>query len=178
MKNNKDIGRYAGAILKTAEKSGQISVLSADLDSLLNLYKSCPELRLFLQSKRIILSNKIKILKTIFKDKISKFSLNVLLQLLENDMIIVLEQIIGRVQALLESKRDTLQIEVSTVSLIRDNELKNIANEIEKKLDKKIELVNTVDPNILGGVKLRVSNTIIDGSIATRLKKLSDLLYQ
>ncbi len=178
MKNNKDIGRYAEAILKTAEKSGNVSKLSADLDSLLNLYKTCPEVRFFLLSKRIISSNKIKILKTIFKDKISKFSLNVLLELLENDMIIVLEQIIGRVQALLESKRDTLQIEVSTASLIIDNELKKIANGIEKKLDKKIELVNTVDPNILGGVKLRVSNTIIDGSIATRLKKLSDLLYQ
>ena len=93
-------------------------------------------------------------------------------------MIIFLEQIVGRVQALLESKLETLQIEVSTASLIIENELKKIANEIEKKIDKKVELVNTVDPSILGGIKLRISNTIIDGSIATRLKKLSDLLYQ
>jgi F0F1-type ATP synthase delta subunit len=35
-----------------------------------------------------------------------------------------------------------------------------------------------VDPDILGGVKFRIGNTIIDGSIATRLQKLGATLYQ
>ena len=104
--------------------------------------------------------------------------MDILLQLLEDDMILVMEQIIKRVQVLIENKRDTVEIEVSTASSILDTELEKIAIEIGKKLEKKVELINTIDPNILGGVKLRISNTIIDGSIATRLKKLGDLLYQ
>ena len=35
-----------------------------------------------------------------------------------------------------------------------------------------------VDPDILGGVKFRIGNTIFDGSIATRLNKLGASLYQ
>ena len=104
--------------------------------------------------------------------------MDILIQLLEDDMILVIEQIIKRVQVLIENKRDTVEIEVSTASSILDTELEKIAIEIGKKLEKKVELINTIDPNILGGVKLRISNTIIDGSIATRLKKLGDLLYQ
>lgn len=178
MKSNKDIGKYAEAIFVTAEKISNIAELSMHLESLLNLYKTCPDIRLFLQSKRIKLSDKIKILRTIFNDTVSSFSLDILIQLLEDDMILVIEQIIKRVQVLIENKRDTVEIEVSTASSILDTELEKIAIEIGKKLEKKVELVNTIDPNILGGVKLRISNTIIDGSIATRLKKLGDLLYQ
>jgi F-type H+-transporting ATPase subunit delta len=178
MKSNKDINKYAEAIFIIAEKSGDILEISLQLKSLLHLYKTSPDIRLFLQSKRITFSNKSKILKVVFKNVLSDFSLNVLLQLLEDEMILVIEKIIKRVQVLIDSKRNTVEIEVSTASSISDNELENITNEIERKLDKKVELVNTIDPQILGGVKLRVSNTIIDGSIATRLKKLSDLLYQ
>ena len=178
MNNNKDIVKYAEAIFVTAEKISNITELSMHLESLLNLYKTCPDIRLFLQSKRIKLSDKIKILRTIYNDTASSFSLDILIQLLEDDMILEIEQIIKRVQVLIENKRDTVGIEVSTASSMLDTELEKIAIEIGKKLEKKVELVNTIDPNILGGVKLRISNTIIDGSIATRLKKLGDLLYQ
>ena len=67
---------------------------------------------------------------------------------------------------------------VSNKSPINDNELDGLVSGIEKKLEKKIEMETIVDPDILGGVKFRIGNTIIDGSIATRLQKLGATLYQ
>ena len=67
---------------------------------------------------------------------------------------------------------------VSNKSPINDNELYDLVSGIEKKLEKKIEMETIVDPDILGGVKFRIGNTIIDGSIATRLQKLGATLYQ
>ncbi len=67
---------------------------------------------------------------------------------------------------------------VSNKSPLNDNELYDLVSGIEKKLEKKIEMETIVDPDILGGVKFRIGNTIIDGSIATRLQKLGATLYQ
>ena len=178
MNNNKDINRYAEAIFQTAYKFGDISEISLQLKSLLYLFKTCPEIRFFLESKRIDKSTKTKIIKNLFKNTLSDFCLGVLNQLHEDEMLLVIEKIINRVRTLIELKRDIINVEVSTVSSVSDNELKSLIIEIEKKLDKKVEVLNKVDPDMVGGVKLRISNTIIDGSIATRLKKLGELLYQ
>ena len=49
-------------------------------------------------------------------------------------------------------------------------------NGLEKRLDKltgkKVEIEVVQDPQILGGIMIRVGNTMIDGSIAGRLKNL------
>ena len=50
-------------------------------------------------------------------------------------------------------------------------------NSIEKALNKKINLDNQSDPDMIGGVKLRIGNMVIDGSISQRLEKLKQSLY-
>ena len=68
MKNNREVKKYARAVFAVAKKSGQLSVVSQHLNSLLRVYKTSPELRLFLQSRRISLENKSKILQVVLKD--------------------------------------------------------------------------------------------------------------
>ena len=89
----------------------------------------------------------------------------------------ILEELIKRVQFLIESKSGALKVTVSPTSPLNDNELDDLGFGIEKKLNKKIDMEAVVDPDILGGVKFRIDNTIIDGSIATRLQKLGASLY-
>ena len=178
MKNNREVNKYAGAVFATAESSGQLSDVSEYLNTLLTTYKNSPDLRLFLHSRRIPLENKSKILNVVLKNVLSQFGFELLYQLLNDGQIQLLEEIIKRVQFLIESKSGSLKVTVSTTSPLNDNELDDLAFGIEKKLNKKIDLEAVVDPDILGGVKFRIGNTIFDGSIATRLDKLGVSLYQ
>ena len=178
MKNNREVKKYAGAVFAVADKSGQLSEVSLHLNSLLRVYKTSPELRLFLQSRRISLENKSKILRVVLKDVLSEFGFELIFQLLHDGRVQLLEEIIKRVQFLIDSKSGAMKITVSTTSPLNDNELDDLVSGIEKKLEKKIEMETIVDPDILGGVKFRIGNTIIDGSIATRLQKLGATLYQ
>ena len=178
MKKNREVNKYVGAVFAVAEKSGQLSEVSLHLNSLLRVYKTSPELRLFLQSRRISLENKSKILQVVLKDVLSEFGFELLFQLLNDGRVQLLEEIIKRVQFLIDSKSGAMKITVSTTSPLNDNELDDLVSGIEKKLEKKIEMETIVDPDILGGVKFRIGNTIIDGSIATRLQKLGATLYQ
>ena len=178
MKNNREVKKYAGAVFAVAEKSGQLSEVSLHLNTLLMMYKTSPELRLVLQSRRISLENKSKILQVVLKDVLSEFGFELIFQLLNDGRAQILEELIKRVQFLIDSKSGAMKITVSTTSPLNDNELDDLVSGIEKKLEKKIEMETIVDPDILGGVKFRIGNTIFDGSIANRLDKLGVSLYQ
>ena len=178
MKNNREVNKYAGVVFAVVENSGQLSNVSQHLNTLLTAYKSSPDLRLLLQSRQIPLENKSEILKVVLKEVLSKFGFELLFQLLNDGRIQILEEIIKRVQFLIDSKSGAMKVTVFTTTPLNDNELDDLALEIEKKLEKKIEMEAVVDPDIMGGVKFRIGNTIIDGSTATRLDKLGASLYQ
>ena len=178
MKNNREVNKYAGAVFAVAEGSGQLSDVSQRLNTLLTAYKTSQDLRLFLQSRRIPLENKFKILKVVLEDVLSEFEFELLVQLLNEGQIQLLEEIIKRVLILIDNKSGATKVTVTTSSLLNENEFTELVTGIEKKLEKKIEMESVVDTKIIAGVKFRVGNTIIDGSIATRLQKLEYSLYQ
>ena len=178
MENNREVNKYAGAVFAVAESSGQLSDVSQHLNTLLIAYKASPDLRLFLQSRRIPLGNKSKILKVVLEDVLSEFGFELLVQLLNDGQIQLLEEIIKRVLFLIDNKSGAMKVTVTTSSLLNENELDELVTGIEKKLEKKIEMESVVDTKIIAGVKFRIGNTIIDGSIATRLQKLEYSLYQ
>ncbi len=178
MKKNREVNKYAGAVFAVAEGSGQLSDVSQHLNTLLTAYKTSPDLRLLLQSRRILLENKSKILKVVLEDVLSEFGFELLVQLLNDGQIQLLEEIIKRVLFLIDNKSGAMKVTVTTSSLLNENELDELVTGIEKKLEKKIEMESVVDTKIIAGVKFRIGNTIIDGSIATRLQKLEYSLYQ
>ena len=178
MKNNREVNKYAGAVFAVAEGSGQLSDVSQHLNTLLTAYKTSPDLRLLLQSRRIPLENKSKILKVVLEDVLSEFGFELLVQLLNDGQIQLLEEIIKRVLFLIDNKSGAMKVTITTSSLLNENELDELVTGIEKKLEKKIEMESVVDTKIIAGVKFRIGNTIIDGSIATRLQKLEYSLYQ
>jgi F-type H+-transporting ATPase subunit delta len=49
---------------------------------------------------------------------------------------------------------------------------RQIGDEIGRQTGRKVELSTTVDPDVLGGIVLRVGNSILDASIRTRLERL------
>ena len=178
MKNNREVNKYARAVFAVADSSRQMSEVSQHLNTLLTVYKTSPDLRLFLQSRRIPLENKSQILQVVLKDVLSEFGFELLVQLLNDGQIQLLEEIIKRVLFLIDNKSGAMKVTVTTSSLLNENELDELVTGIEKKLEKKIEMESVVDTGIIAGVKFRIGNTIVDGSIATRLQKLEHSLYQ
>ena len=59
-----------------------------------------------------------------------------------------------------------------TVNQLNESELSDLKFNIKEKIDSDINIDNVVDNTILGGIKLKVGNTLIDGSLSTKLEKL------
>ena len=178
MKQSRETKKYAQAVFSVADKTDQLSDTIQRLDFLLNIYTSSPEFRLFLQSRRISPAEKMKILKKVFMDILSDLELGLLNHLLKKGHIQLLVAVIKKFGFIAQSVKTSLKVSISTAEQINPEGLLDIVRNIEQKLGKKVDADALVDPEILGGVKFRIGNTIVDGSIATRLQKLGNSLYQ
>ena len=96
MKQSRETKKYAQAVFVVADKTDQLSDTIQCFDILLNIYRSSPEFRLFLQSRRISPAEKLKILKKVFMDILSGLELELLHHLLEEGHIHLLEAVIKR----------------------------------------------------------------------------------
>ncbi len=72
------------------------------------------------------------------------------------------------------------QIDVTAYSIegIDKDIISTIVRGIEKLTGKKVELRTQTDKKLLGGLKLRVGNTIFDGSVANQMAKMKKVLLQ
>jgi len=178
MKQSREVKKYSQAVFSIADKSGQLTETIQRLAILLNIYASSPEFRLFLQSRRIAPTDKLKILQKVFIDILSDLELDLIHHLLEDGHIHLLEAVIKRLSFIVESAKTNLKVRVSTAEQMNPEELSEVVRSIEQRLGRKVDVDALVDPEILGGVKFRIGNTIVDGSIATRLQKLENSLYR
>ena len=71
-----------------------------------------------------------------------------------------------------EQENKILPVQISTATSLDEKIIKKIGDEIGEATGQKIELTADVDPDILGGIVLRVGNSILDASIRNRLENL------
>ena len=83
-----------------------------------------------------------------------------------------LEVINKKYQKLIQDSSGHINITAVTVNQLNELELSDLKFNIKEKIDSDININNVADSTILGGIKLKVGNTLIDGSLSTKLAKL------
>ena len=78
--------------------------------------------------------------------------------------------------SLYDESRGIMRVEAVTARPLSDAQKKALTGKLTQTLAKTIVLSNTVDKDILGGVKLRYGGVQLDGSVKTRLEKFEDAL--
>jgi F-type H+-transporting ATPase subunit delta len=69
-----------------------------------------------------------------------------------------------------ENKR--LEVRVTAAVPLDDAVVKRVGDEIERKTNRKVDLSSEVDPDIIGGLVLRVGNMVLDASLKAKLERL------
>jgi ATP synthase F1 delta subunit len=104
--------------------------------------------------------------------------INFLEALLERHRMPVIFRIRDRFNQMWEEENKLLPVEVTSAIELDEKTVKDIGKSIGDQVDRKIELSSKVDPEILGGVVLRVGNFILDASIRHRLDQLRKQVAQ
>ena len=177
-KNKRIITKYAQGLYKVALKEENVTQFSVRLHSIMNILKSVPELNQLFITRRVQIEDKMVMLKNILGDKISGIEMDLIVLLIENGHMLLYGEILKRFDYLLDKKSEITQVQITSSTRLPDDEVKKISSTIENKIQKKLNVKMDTDTSLVGGIKLRVGNTLIDGSVSNRLQKMRDTLIQ
>jgi F-type H+-transporting ATPase subunit delta len=104
--------------------------------------------------------------------------MNLLEALIERGRMPVIFRIKARYDDLWENERDLLQVEVTSAIELDKSTVSSIGDRIGEQTKRTVELSSRVDPDILGGIVVRVGNVILDASIRNRLDQLRKQVAQ
>ena len=164
---------YARAFLGAAEKAGRIEALLEEFDSLLSdVLDRFPELERTLASRLVSHEQTAVILDRVFGGRASPVMLNFLKVVSRHERLDCLRAIHRRTHAQYERMRGLVRVKVATAETIPDALAGRIADQLHDVLGGVPVLEQIVDPELIGGMVVRVGDTVYDGSIATQLENV------
>jgi F-type H+-transporting ATPase subunit delta len=98
--------------------------------------------------------------------------MNFLEALIERHRMPAIFRIRARYQDMWEDARDLLPVQLTSAIELDSSTVASIGERIGAQTKRTVELKSNVDPDILGGIVLRVGNVILDASIRNRLEQL------
>jgi F-type H+-transporting ATPase subunit delta len=97
---------------------------------------------------------------------------NFLQALIERHRMPAIFRIRTEYNALWDEARKLLPVQITSAIALGKDEVKSLGERIGKSVDRKVQVSAEVDPDIIGGVVLRVGNVVLDASIRNRLEQL------
>ena len=97
---------------------------------------------------------------------------NFLALLIENHRMPALFRVRRELDRMWQEVNKLLPVEITSAVELDAGVTKQIGEEIGRQTGRTVELTSTVDPDVLGGIVVRVGNSILDASIRTRLERL------
>ena len=104
--------------------------------------------------------------------------MNFLEALIERHRMPAIFRIRTRYEVLWDAEHKLLPVQVTSAVKLDDDTLSSIGRRIGEQTGLEVELSSYVDPDILGGIVLRVGNFILDASISNRLEQLRKQVAQ
>jgi F-type H+-transporting ATPase subunit delta len=98
--------------------------------------------------------------------------LNFLELLLENHRMPAIFRIRRSYDGLWEEHNRLLPVEITSAVELDEQTVRQIGDQIQEQTGRTVELSSTVEPDILGGIVVRVGNQVLDASIRNRLENL------
>jgi F-type H+-transporting ATPase subunit delta len=177
--NNKGVTKkYARALYNVAVQKDDVKQVSNRINYIVNVMRTVPEFSQLLQTHQISDDNKITILKNILHENISSLEVELVSDILKNNNILILTDIAKYFDYLVETDSNLINMTITSVTELSTDEVEHIKSNIESKLSKKVDVATKIDKNLIGGIKLRVGNIVVDNSISRRLDMLKNTLTQ
>ena len=171
--NESTIGRnYAEALLSLAKKSGDVEQWGELLDAIASAMSEDQTLRTFLESPKLAAAHKIEILDKALGRRVPKLFLRYIETVIQKRRQMLIPAIAIEYQTLIDESENRLHANVTVAREPVESEKEGLARQLSRLFGKQVVPHITHNPAILGGVIVRVGDTVMDGSVRKRLSVL------
>jgi F-type H+-transporting ATPase subunit delta len=165
---------YASSLFELAEEAGgleKIVEVGQELGQLCALTRTEPAFAEFLASPIIEKHKRSAVLGRIFRDRVTDLMLRFLLVLNNKGRLGHLKHIDVAYGEMVQEAHGRIDVDVYTAAPVDEKALRRIGQRIREVIEKEPVLHASVDESMLGGLTLRIGDQLMDGSVATRLRR-------
>ncbi len=169
--------RYASALFDLARESGSIETIESELVALQTSINGSAELRAFLKSPVYGRDEQLSAIGALAsKAGFGVLTSNFLKLIAQNRRLFALEDMIRAFRTLAASQRGEVSAEAATAAPMSDDQIKALRLEIERMVGKAVNLETRVDPDLLGGLVVKIGSKMVDASLKTKLNRLKTVM--
>ena len=169
--------RYARAFFEIAGEEARYEAYHQELDRFSELMKENSDLSEFLANPVFEQADKKAVVETLLaKAGISGLTANFIKLLVDKRRIGILAEIEASYRTLMDEALQKARVTVRTAFPLTDDTAESLRKGLEKMTGREVEMTVQEDPSLLGGIAVRIGDTLYDGSIRTQLDNLKNLL--
>ncbi|GIP60158.1 F0F1 ATP synthase subunit delta [Paenibacillus woosongensis] len=165
-------GRYAKALYEIAAQEGRTLEVEQEIRALVNAFNEDQDIQKFISTPNISEAAKWEALEGALEGKMSKSVVSLVKLLVERGRIGILPELLDRYIKITGEALGLATATVYTTYPLNEEEKAAIADEFGALVNKKIRVLNEIDKDLLGGMKVRIGDTLYDGSLAGKLERL------
>jgi len=162
---------YARSLFEVARDQDKLDAVREQLGAFSDALSETRDLQVFLFSPYFSTKEKEDGLERVVTDA-DPVIINFLKLLIEKHRMPVLFRIRANYDALWEEENKLLPVHITSAVELDDAIVKQLGERISEQTDRKVDMSAEVDPDILGGIVVRVGNSILDASVRNRLEQL------
>jgi F-type H+-transporting ATPase subunit delta len=168
---------YARSLFEVAREQGKLDLLREQLGQFADAVKESRELELFFFSPYFSTKEKQESLQKLL-DGADERLVSFLDLLIENHRMPVIFRVRREYERLWERENKLLPVVLTSAVELDGQTIKDLGDRIGERTGRTVTLTTHVEPDILGGIVVRVGNSILDASIRNRLEQLRTQVAQ
>lgn len=166
------VRRYTKALFQAARNASQVDAVQADLEAVAGAMRDVPALLRALRAPTVSTEKKRAIVDGAFAGQISPLTLKFIQLLIDRRREAILPDVPDDFLRLANEWRNLLPAHVRAAAPLSDEEQAELVEVLSRKTGMNVTLQVEVDPSLIGGLYVRMGDTVIDGTLKTRLAQV------
>ena len=168
----------ARILFNVSKENNVLNEVKKSLQNIEKLLTTNGHFLMLVQSKKISSSIKCKILNTLLNETSHPMVNEVLSRISGSGTIISFKKLARYFDSMNRLDGDIIEVEATVSERLDEGQINSMTESLNHILNKKANLSFKVDKSLVGGIRLRIDNILLDGSIKNQLNELSSKLLQ
>ncbi|MED5268616.1 MAG: ATP synthase F1 subunit delta [Candidatus Neomarinimicrobiota bacterium] len=168
--NHKKIKLYSDSFSSLVTNFDEFGSIKNALTVLVSVIKKDSTVNAFVRSKSTNVDKKISVFQSALGEVFDHRLLDIVTIMLENDDIALLEDVTKRFLSITKNRLNIAHVEVVSSFDMDEEYQSNLLKQLKEATNKEIDFNFSVDKDLIGGLKIKIDDTLFDSTLKTKLE--------
>jgi F-type H+-transporting ATPase subunit delta len=168
--------RYVAALYDAAAEANAVELVESDLGLITYTLEQTPALEDALLQPLVPGEKKKQIARQVFGDKVHEVTLHYLFLIIDMGRAEVINETEVEYVRVANERRGIVAAEVRSAKELTSEQVAALKDRLQAYTGKSVDMTLAIDESLIGGVSVRIGDTVLDGSVAGYLSRLKEQL--